>query len=181
MKKSAGFSLLEIMIVLALIGVMAALTQGSVVEIIKGQRVKSAASDLFSTLVLARAEALKRNSCVQVVPTSSSNWSLGWRVQVPMSGAAPACGGVDAPTIMRIVEAQEQVVIAGPTASITFTGAGRLSSLGDTSTAGLCINTCSASCTATAMPPGFRLSHPDSSTLRCVVVRSSGAPEVKHS
>jgi type IV fimbrial biogenesis protein FimT len=44
------------------------------------QRVRAAATDLASSLLLARSEAIKRSDLVRVEPRTGGDWSTGWRV-----------------------------------------------------------------------------------------------------
>ncbi|MOA45503.1 Type II transport protein GspH [compost metagenome] len=44
------------------------------------QRVKTAAADLHTSLLQARAEAIKRNQRVLIRPGSGETWSNGWLV-----------------------------------------------------------------------------------------------------
>lgn len=179
MRKHAGMTLIEMLTVIAIIGVLSLIVTGPFLDMIRGQRVKTAANDVFASLLMARAEALKRNSCVNVVPVNSSNWSLGWAVQVPTSSGLATCGGTGAPIVVRNYGPETQVAISGPTVPVGFTGAGRLAALGDSSTATLCNNVCSSSCTVNDVPASFRVQLTGTNVLRCVSVRSSGAPEVK--
>lgn len=179
MNKNSGMTLSEILIVLAIIGVLSLISMGPLMSMIRGQRVKTAANEVFSSLLMARAEALKRNSCVNVVPVDGSNWSLGWSVQVPTTAGLATCGGTGTPIVVRRYGPETQVTVSGPSTTVAFTGAGRLSALGDSSTASLCNNVCTSTCTVNNAPPSFRLQLADTNVLRCVSVRSSGAPEVK--
>ena len=179
MKKQAGMTLVEVLTVVVIVGILFLIIQGPLMDLIRAQRVKSAANEVFLALLYARGEAIKRNSCVNVVPVNASNWTQGWSVQVPTMGGVPACGGVGTPTVVRTYAAVEQATVAGPSVAVGYNGAGRLLSLGDTSSSGLCNNTCTTSCTVNNTPPSFRVQLAGISALRCISVRSSGAPEVK--
>lgn len=76
-----GFSLLELMVVVALVAIFASLAAPSMSNFVAGQRLKTTAYDLATSLLLARSEALKRNQDVTVAPTSSTlGWAEGWQV-----------------------------------------------------------------------------------------------------
>lgn len=179
MKRISGFTLSELMVVLALIGGLSLIAMGPLRDMIRTEKVKGGANELFTALVYARGEAVRRNTCVDVAPVDEDDWSQGWTVQVPTTAGTPACGGAGTPEVLRTYVAQDEATIAGPGASINFNGAGRLTVLGDTSNGALCNNVCSATCTVNASPPSFRVQIDDSDTVRCVSVRSSGAAEVK--
>lgn len=76
-----GFSLLELMVVVAMVAIFASLAAPSMSNFVAGQRVKTTAYDLATSLLLARSEALKRNQDVTVAPTDgAAGWSGGWQV-----------------------------------------------------------------------------------------------------
>lgn len=64
-KKSAGFTLTEVLIVIAIIGIAAAFAVPTFKNIIPNWRAKAAASDLFGNLQLAKMTAVRKGtSCV---------------------------------------------------------------------------------------------------------------------
>lgn len=86
--RTKGFTLIEVMVSLAIVGVLAALAAPSFVESIKRYRVNAIRDDLVASLQLARAEAIRRGKPVvvirelscQVTLPDSDTWSCGWRV-----------------------------------------------------------------------------------------------------
>jgi type IV fimbrial biogenesis protein FimT len=77
---SYGFTLIELMIVLAVLAVLVTTAAPGFREFIAGQRVKAAAFDLASELMLARSEAIKRNDALNPVTLTpaSGGWKNGW-------------------------------------------------------------------------------------------------------
>lgn len=111
---SAGFTIIELLIVVAIVGVLATLGAPNLRDLVVSQRVKTAASDLHLSLILARSEAIKRNATVQVVPVNTANWSLGWSV----------AAGSD---VLSRQDAYSNVTFTGPAANVAYVGTGRIS------------------------------------------------------
>ncbi|NLC72056.1 MAG: prepilin-type N-terminal cleavage/methylation domain-containing protein [Desulfuromonadaceae bacterium] len=66
-KKSAnGFTLMEIIIVLGVLGIVAAIAVPAINNWLPNYRLKGVARELFSQMQKARSEAVKRNTCVIV-------------------------------------------------------------------------------------------------------------------
>ena len=80
--QNTGFTLIELLIVVTILGVLAAVGTPSLQFLIANYRLKTAATDLHTTFILTRSEAVKRNDSVTITPASTSDWSLGWTVQI---------------------------------------------------------------------------------------------------
>ncbi|MDB5744619.1 MAG: type pilus biosis protein [Polaromonas sp.] len=86
--KRHGFTLIELMVVLALIAIIAALAAPDFQRTIARQQLNAAASDLLTSAMQARSEAIKNNRQVIVQPVSAdSDWSKGWRIYVDMDNS----------------------------------------------------------------------------------------------
>lgn len=109
-----GFTLTELLIVVAVIGVLLAIAAPSFRTTIENQRIRAASSDLYASLALVRSEAIKRNANVTLLPLSG-NWANGWEAQHPTAS-----------TFLEEHNAVEGVSISGPSAGVTFTGSGRV-------------------------------------------------------
>ncbi len=81
-RRSRGFTLPELMTVLAITGILVAIALPSMTGMIANQRSRSAASDLLSSLARARSEAVKRNTQVTINP-SVNGWEGGWTIPHP--------------------------------------------------------------------------------------------------
>lgn len=81
LSREAGFTLIEVIVVISILAILAGLATPAFRQMIAAQRVKNAASDLLSDMSLARSEAIRRNSLVTVSAITSS-WSDGWQVVV---------------------------------------------------------------------------------------------------
>ena len=76
-----GFSLLEVMVVVAILAILAALAGPSFTPMIELWRVRSATEDLQSSLYFARSEAIKRGGGISVAAKDGADWSSGWQVK----------------------------------------------------------------------------------------------------
>jgi type IV fimbrial biogenesis protein FimT len=110
-----GFSLVEMMIVTTVLGILAAIAVPNMVEWVASERVRGSANDLYAGLMLARSEAMKRSTQVDLTNTggAATDWSSGWTVRIPAS------------TVFQTRDAEAKVTITGPasgTVSFAYTG-----------------------------------------------------------
>lgn len=82
--KSQGFTLIELMVVIALIAIIAGLAAPDFQRMIARQKLNVTASDLLVSAMQARSEAIKNNRQAIVQPLESTNWNRGWRIYVDM-------------------------------------------------------------------------------------------------
>jgi len=78
--RTGGFTVVEALTVLAVVALLAAIAMPSLANVLAAQRLRAAGTDLMSSLLLARSEAIKRNAQVVVAPRSPGDWKSGWRV-----------------------------------------------------------------------------------------------------
>ncbi|HET7832107.1 MAG TPA: GspH/FimT family pseudopilin [Gallionella sp.] len=102
-QRLSGFSMIELLITIIVVGILAMIAVPSFSDFIAGQRIKNASFDITSALTLARSEAIKRNANVTITQ-AAGGWQNGWTVTaggttvssrdplsgVTIDGAAPA-------------------------------------------------------------------------------------------
>lgn len=140
-----GFTLVEVMIAVAIAAILLALAAPSYALWTTNTRVKTAAESLFNGLQLARAEAVRRNSQIFfsltsttgndcVLDTTKSNWVVSAVDPAGACAAAPVSEAVDFednpdPRIIQVrsdAESSLSVVLAAGQAAFPFNGLGRL-------------------------------------------------------
>ncbi|KQP13279.1 hypothetical protein ASF43_19485 [Pseudorhodoferax sp. Leaf267] len=86
-----GFTTIELMVVVAILAVLAALASANLTPILERWRVRQAVEELTSTYTYARSEAIRRGGNITVrkrtvdtppclLPDDKSDWSCGWLV-----------------------------------------------------------------------------------------------------
>ena len=75
-----GFTLIELMITLAMVAILASLAAPSFTTMMANQQLSTAASELMTSALQARSLALKNNRRVLVQPITNGDWLTGWRV-----------------------------------------------------------------------------------------------------
>ncbi|MES2296741.1 MAG: GspH/FimT family pseudopilin [Pseudomonadota bacterium] len=114
--RNGGFTLLEVLVAVAIVGVLVGLAIPSMSALVAKQRLRGASNDLFSSLIAARSEALKRNLPVTVSSVNGTQWQGGWSTANPT---------VNATDMLDQHAAIANATITGP-ASVTFNTNGRL-------------------------------------------------------
>ena len=87
MKTNAGFTLIELMVPVAIAAIVLTLGIPSFQETIRSNRLTAQANELIITLNLARSEAIKRRANIVICTSTDqstctgSSWALGWIVR----------------------------------------------------------------------------------------------------
>ena len=127
--RQGGFTAIELMVVVLVVAILAALAGPAFQQLIATQRVKSVASALIESLWVARSEALKRNDNVSFNFTNSgSNSAVGdWKITQSSDGTGTAIvQQTGFPTVVSTTSTDGDLLF-------TFNSSGRLTSGGSTS------------------------------------------------
>jgi type IV fimbrial biogenesis protein FimT len=96
MQNNRGFTLVEMMVTLAVLGIILGIAAPSMQSFIRNTRLASGSEELLMSLMMAQSEAIKRGSSVTVCNTAnptadspscsnSSDWRSGWLVFVDVN------------------------------------------------------------------------------------------------
>ena len=116
----SGFTLVELMITVAVMGIIAFMGVPALQSLVENNRVATHTNRLVSSIHLARSEAIKRNEDVTLCPLGSGmncgqDWSKGWQV-------------VTADEVIQVVDATDQLVdIPSAPPRLIFDGEGVVS------------------------------------------------------
>ena len=143
----SGFTLVELMVTIAILAILTALAAPAMGDFISGQRVRTLASDFNMVLIKTRSEAIKRNRSV-TLNANSQGWNSGWTIADPANpdGAALAT---------HTVSSTGAAVVTASLTQLVYTGSGRITA---------------------ATAPTFVFSSSSTREVRCVSVDPSGRP-----
>ncbi len=138
MKNLRGFTLVELMVTLAVVAILLTVGVPNMRDFIKNNRLTATTNAFVSSLTLARSEAVKqgRNATLCVssdqATCTGANWAQGWLAWVDLD----ADGTLDAGETLRVSEPLPQAVtLAGTQNSFRFNATG---SVNNTDTLTVC-------------------------------------------
>ncbi|WP_018991206.1 GspH/FimT family pseudopilin [Aromatoleum toluclasticum] len=132
--RSRGFSLIELMVAVAILAIVAAIGYPSFQGLLASQRVRAAEAALYDSLLIARSEALKSHASTNFVTTDlASGWSVqvGGQVVHAQSALAGVSFSPSAPNVVYDATGRLGLGTDPLPITVTVTGSG--------STAKLCI------------------------------------------
>lgn len=121
-RTARGFTLVEMLAVLAILGVIAGVGMPMLTTFMQSGQVRTTALDLVADLQFARGEAIKRNASVAVLPVTDGSWAAGWRVH--------AGADTSAPVLRERLRSAGMVAITSASTSFVFAANGRLDGMG---------------------------------------------------
>lgn len=83
LSRARGFTLPELLTVVGIVAILAAVGAPAYSSLIASMRARSLSSDLYAALSLTRSEAIKRNAEVALVPVRARQWQHGWSIPDP--------------------------------------------------------------------------------------------------
>ena len=78
----SGFSMIEYLATLVIAAILLLMTSSNFRSVVDRSRVTAAMSEFHTAILLARAEAVRRQIRVDVIPSDFKDWSKGWLVLI---------------------------------------------------------------------------------------------------
>ena len=82
MRKRNGFTLIELMVTLAVAAILLTIGVPSFQYILQSNRVSTQTNELITGISAARSEAVRRNQDVRLIP-NDGDWEEGFQIEVP--------------------------------------------------------------------------------------------------
>ena len=143
MKKYSGFTLVELLITLFIVGILVSVGVPSLKSFMQSNQLVAATNELISAMHVARSEAIKANSRVTICSSDDGatcsgddDWTDGWIVFIDangdLAGTGTVCSAPNTDCLLRIHDGftDDQLTVSGKDAnsaditSFTFSSRG---------------------------------------------------------
>ncbi|MES2205723.1 MAG: GspH/FimT family pseudopilin [Pseudomonadota bacterium] len=185
MRVQHGFSLIELMVCIAILAVMAGIGTPMMSMFFQNSRVSATTNDLYSMINLARAEAIRRNTrvtlcgvdaagrCVSSTGNATPFEQYGWALFEDTTSGASSMDGAKA-IVGKLIRVQSAppagLLIRSTFGYATFSPMGQVRMEGSIAGGGS-VKVCKSTNPATACDT--------SRNVRCISISGAGAPYVK--
>ena len=126
-ERQTGFTLVELMITIAVLAILLGLALPSFQGSLRSNRVATTSNEVLASMSLARTEAIRGIGRAGVCPSTSgtacvanTDWAAGWVVWHEI----PAAGG-PVFTVVKVIQPKQRTTVTGPADGVVFTAQGR--------------------------------------------------------
>lgn len=131
--RHSGFTLIELMITIAVAAVLLAIGLPSFQQSLRSNRVATATNEMIGALSLARGEAIRNNGGGAVCPSTNGTacggaWSDGWLVWADTNGNSALDAGE---AVLRYSQGSPRLAVSNSGGTVAFDARGRRRAAGD--------------------------------------------------
>ena len=105
----AGFTAIELLVVVAIVAILTALAAPSFTPLIERWRVRQATENLVSTIHFARSEAIKRGGGITIDATGG--WNTGWKITHTENGTTTDLQVIAGPSNLTLVQSNTKTKV----------------------------------------------------------------------
>ncbi len=128
--RQKGFTLIESMVVIAILGIVSSIALPELGSWVRNSRVQSTADSVVAGFQMAKSEAVRRNVDVRLTLNDDSSWVIG--CDIVNTDDADGDGVEDCPAIIKQRDAKDGskdmslTIAPGSAQSVVYTGFGRI-------------------------------------------------------